>query len=101
MLPRVTCGGCFLFILQPEIFSGHHQVYTHVSITHAQRELIMGMRRDPDVTAKKIRIHILTPNLESPFTEGELPHDRACPLDTVVEEVSSMLVAPSHASKNI
>mgnify|MGYP001559238563 CR=1 FL=1 len=93
MNAHLTDGGCFVFITSaitrlkgqfPPFLHAHH----YASAISAEDWLVDGMRHDPAVIARKIKIHRVAPAaVDTPFHHGGPKPPNLIPVSTVVEEV--------------
>jgi len=102
MLPLVKDGGCFTFIssaitrLTDEEWPSFLQAHYHAAMISAEDWLIRGMRMDPAVKRRGIKIHRLAPKaVDTPFHQHE--HGPKPPqllsVETVVEKIVSSLTS--------
>jgi len=107
-LSRIRDGGCFAYlsgaatrILQmPRVMRPHIQMYPHVAMLSAMDALIEGMRMDPMVEERNIKIHLIKPPAigDSPFhkVKGGLKLLVSVTTDEVVDAIVRSLDAESH-----
>ena len=107
MLSHVEVGGCFLFLLSaitrmkgkfpPNIHADYH-----ASVIAAEDWLIDGMRHDPAVQKRNIKIHRLAPAaVDTPFHHGGLKLPRFIPISDVANEAVLALESTKHIDKQI
>ncbi len=106
LLPAVVQGGCFLFLSSAITrFKGNLpiQAHYHAGVISAEDWLIDGMRADPLVEKKNIKIHRIAPGaVDTPFHHGEgLRPPKMTPISDVVREVVSALASNTTVDKQL
>ena len=76
-------------------FPPHIHADWRASVVSAEDWLIEGMRRDPEVIERGIKIHSIAPaGVVSPFhSGGEIPESRLIPINNVVNAVVKVLAS--------
>lgn len=94
--PLVTKGGCFVFLssaitrLKNNVPAGMHLEY-HAGVVEAGDWLIRGMRKDPFVLERGIKIHRIAPAaVDTPFHEATMG-PRLIPVDVVARTIIHVL----------
>lgn len=107
MLPHLVDSGSMLFISSAITrmkgkFPSHIHADPHASVIAAEDWLIDGMRHDPEVQKRKIKIHRIAPSaVDTPFhKEGQTPVP-LIPIKTVVDEVMEALSSDKVVDKQI
>ncbi len=108
MLQNLNDGGCFVFIssaitrLKGKFPQGAHPDY-HASVIAAEDWLIEGMRRDPVVIERKLKIHRIAPaGVDTPFHEGGfVPKSQLFPVSVVAREVLQALASDENVDKQL
>lgn len=100
-------GGSFVFISSaitrlkgqfPAFLQAHH----HASVISAEDWLIDGMRHDPTVTNRKIKIHRIAPAaVSTSFHESGPKPPKLIPVETVVHEVLDALESETVVDKQL
>ena len=105
--PKIEIGGCFVFISSAITrlrgnFPPFLQAYHHASVIDAEDWLIDGMRHDPLVVERKIKIHRLAPAaVDTPFHQAGPRPPKLISIDTVVAEVVSAIESNEYIDKQI
>lgn len=106
-LKNVKDGGCFLFISSAITrlkgqFPPFLQCYHYASAISAEDWLIEGMRNDPAVIERNIKIHRIAPAaVDTPFHRPGPKPPRLIPMSEVVEEIVAALQSETHVDKMI
>lgn len=106
-LKNVKDGGCFLFLSSAitrlkDQFPPFLQCYHYASAISAEDWLIEGMRNDPAVIERGIKIHRIAPAaVDTPFHRSGPHPPRLIPMDEVVSEIVSALNSEVHVDKMI
>ncbi len=106
MLEHLNDGGCFVFLSSAITrlkgqFPPFLQAYHYASAISAEDWLIDGMRFDPTVKQRGIRIHRLAPvAVDTPFF-GEHKPPEIIPISRVVDEVVDVLDSQKNVDKQI
>jgi len=105
-LPRLQFGGSMVFISSaitrfkydwPEFLQAHY----YASVISAGDWLLAGMRMDPLVREKQIRIHRIAPAaIDSPFHIGSKSPDLV-PVEIVVQEILLAMDSTDYVDKEI
>lgn len=104
MLPKMRDGGCFVFLSSaitrlkgnfPPFLNAHH----HASVISAEDWLIEGMRHDPEVKRRNIKIHRIAPAaVDTPFHHGE---GQKPPAMISVEAVVTEIIAATQSGLDV
>lgn len=107
LLPNLKDGGCFVFLssaitrLKDKFPPAMHAHY-HASVIAAEDWLIEGMRHDPVVAERQIKIHRLAPAaVDTPFHHGGPQPPKLIPVGLVAEEVVRALGSDKHVDKEL
>lgn len=93
MMQNLVDGGCFVFISSAITrLKGHFppflHAHYHASVISAEDWLVDGMRHDPMIANRKIKVHRIAPAaVKTPFHEGGPQPPKLIPIFTVAEEV--------------
>lgn len=104
---RIRVGGCFIFISSAITrlrgkFPPFLQAYHHASVIDAEDWLVEGMRHDPLVVERKIKIHRLAPSaIDTPFHRVGPKPPKLLPTSAVIEEVALALASDTEIDKQI
>ncbi|MEK7629756.1 MAG: SDR family oxidoreductase [Patescibacteria group bacterium] len=97
LLPILKDGGCFVFISSAITrlkgqFPPFLQAYHYASVISAEDWLVDGMRHDPTVIERKIKIHRIAPiSVDTPFHSGVPKPPKMLAVDEVVDEIARAL----------
>jgi len=107
MLRVVKDGGSFVYLSSaitrlkggfPEFLQAHY----HASVVSAEDWLVDGMRHDPIVSKRGIRIHRLAPvAIDTPFHSTGPKPSKMLKIETVVQEIISALQSKVSVDKEI
>lgn len=107
MLPHLVDGGSFTFISSaitrvPE-FPPFMHPYHHVSVIAAEDELIKGMRHDPVVKERNIKIHRIAPGaVDTPFhSTGPKPPSGYVSIEEVAKAVVEAIAGDEEVDRQI
>lgn len=106
MLGGVKDGGCFVFlssaITRFDTFPSAIQAHYHASVIAAQDWLVRGMRHDPNVISRNIKIHRIAPSaVDTPFHHGGPQPPKLLPVTFVAEEVFRALESEEVVDKQL
>lgn len=107
MLKNVKDNGCFVFLSSAITrlkgqFPPFLQAHYHASVISAEDWLIDGMRADPVVAKRNIKIHRIAPAaVDSPFHRTGPRPPKLIPVETVVSEIIDALNSDEHIDKII
>lgn len=106
-LKNLNDGGCFLFLSSAITrlkgqFPPFLQCYHYASAIASEDWLIEGMRNDPAVIERGIKIHRIAPAaVDTPFHRPGPKPPRLIPMSEVVEEIVAALQSDIHVDKMI
>ena len=104
---KIEAGGCFVFISSAITrlrgkFPPFLQAYHHASVIDAEDWLVDGMRHDPIVAERKLKIHRLAPAaVDTPFHQSGPRPPKLLPISTIVDEVVSALESDTEIDKQV
>ncbi|MGB9608792.1 MAG: SDR family NAD(P)-dependent oxidoreductase, partial [Minisyncoccia bacterium] len=108
MTPKLKDGGCFVFISSAITrlkgqFPPFLQAHYHASVISAEDWLIEGMRNDPLIIKRKIKVHRVAPAaVDTPFYQGyQGPKPKLIPIERVAKEIVHALQSEEIVDKQI
>lgn len=107
MLDRVSDEGCFVFMSSAitrlkDQFPPFLQAHYHASVIGALDFLVDGMRQDPAVIERRIKIHRIAPAaVDTPFHATGPKPPKLIPVGEVVEEIIKALQSEEVVDKQI
>lgn len=107
MTRNLKKGGCFLFVSSaitrlkgrlPSFLQAHY----HAGVMSAEDWLVDGMRCDPVITDRMIKVHRIAPSaVDTPFHHGGPRLPKLIPISVVAEEVMLALESGETVDKEI
>lgn len=107
MVGNLQDGGCFVFISSAITrlkgqFPPFLQAHYHASVISAGDWLVDGMRHDPVIVKRKIKVHRVAPAaVDTPFHHGGPKPQKLISISAVVEEIVHALESDQHVDKQI
>ncbi len=106
MLTNVVEGGCFVFmssaITRFPMDKFPIPAHYHASVISAEDWLIAGMRSDPTVKERNIKIHRIAPiAIDTPFHHTGQQPPKKLPVELVVDEIVAALESDEHVDKQL
>ncbi|MDP3901910.1 MAG: SDR family NAD(P)-dependent oxidoreductase [bacterium] len=107
MAANLENGGCFVFISSAITrlkgqFPPFLQAHYHAGVISAEDWLVDGMRHDPMIAERKIRVHRVAPAaVDTSFHHGGPKPPKLIPINTVAEEVVRALQREEVVDKQI